>query len=248
MPIDVGNFDPLTVSLRDYIDGFNNAHEDVHALERSAVDRVLEFQKNYSETVISDHFRTHDKEHEQVKVAFDNYLRQLELSRDAHGDLHQRDQEAVKVALESVSRMAQVHTENHTKEHGSHELVHQREREAGALARAELDVRLSELSDYRAQLREQTSTFMSRNEISATFERVNSAMATLSAAAEASHQRMDRSSSGSNIAFQSQIDKLNLAAAADSGATQRTTVLIGLGFTVVTILVAIAGIYLGSKG
>ena len=240
MATDVSGLDPLTVSLRDYIDNGNDAHDNAHRREREATSAALSTSQRYAQTVIDDHFRSHDKEHESVQLAFANYLRESEGQRRQHGELHTANQEAVRIALDGVQRLAQIHSDNHTKEHGSHEMVHQREHEAARLARRELDVRLQELLDYRTQIREQTQTFMPRTEIVAQIEKVTSTLDQQSRSAESTHTRMERGATERFKHMQDQIDTLKLTGATDSGAGQRTAVLFGAIISTLLVVVAIA--------
>jgi len=246
MATDVGGLDPLTVSMRDYIDGTNEAHAHSHARDREATAAALASTNKYNQTVIDDHFRSHDKEHENVQLAFANYLREAEGHRSQHGELHTANQEAIKVALDGVQRLAQIHGDNHTKEHGSHEIVHQREREAATLARAELDVRLQELLDYRSQIREQTNTFMTRTEIVAQVEKLTSNLDQQSRSAENTHARMDSTATERFKHMQEQLDALKISSATDSGASQRTTYLFGAIISLILIVIAFANFATGS--
>lgn len=248
MATDVGGFDPITVSLRDYIDGGNASHDRVHVQEEAALKAALEASQRYSTMVVADHFRTHDKEHAAVGLAFENSLRELVEYKSSHSRQHEDAAKAVETALTAVDRLANIHSEAHQREHHSHETVHQREREAAGLARLELDSRLKELDAYRAQLREQASTFMPRNEATALMDRMTVSIDAINKAADNAHSRMDQNAGERMALLQNQIDKLNLANAANTGASNRTTLLIGTGFTIVTILIAIVGIFLGTQG
>ena len=245
---DIGNLDPLSVSMRDYVDGTNAAHESLHAREREAEKDALDSSRRFSETVITDHFASHEMQHQAVKVAFENYLREITEYKVSHVDAHKSNEKAVQVALDAVQKLADLHATAHSNEHEAHEKVHQREILAADITRRDLDARLAEFNLYRVQQREQAATFMSRTEIVALFDRTQGAVEAFSRAADNAHMRMDSTSQERVVTLQSQIDKLNLAAATGIGASQRTTYLIGAGFTVITILIAIVGIYIGYSG
>ena len=89
---------------------------------------------------------------------------------------------------------------------------------------------------------------MTRTEIMALIERVSTAVEAQNKAAESSHNRMDSSTAERVHSLQKQLDTLKLDNASNTGASQRTTYLIGAGFTFITIIVAVIGIYLSNNG
>ena len=243
---DISGLDPLSVSMRDYVDGTNLSHEALHIREREAEKDALDAGRRFSETVISDHFSSHEQQHEAVKVAFSNYLREVTDYKASHSHEHLLGEKAIQVALDAVAKLADLHASAHAREHHSHEQVHDKEVLASDLARKDLDSRLAEFNLYRVQQREQAATFMSRTEITSLVDRVQGAVDTYAKAADNAHLRMDSTSQERINLIQSQIDKLNLQAATGVGASQRTTYLIGSGFTVITILIALVSIYLAN--
>lgn len=248
MPVDIGGLDPITVSLRDYIDGANAAHENAHAREREAVQQHLDSHDKYASTVIEDHFRSHEAEHAAVRLAFENAKEVLAAHQQVQKADQERDRAAVQVALQAVKELAALHAVSHEREHHSHEVVHQREREAASLARADLDNRLRELDAQRAQLREQNNTFMARTEIVALIDRVALSVEAQGKSAENAHTRMDASAAERVGGLQKQIDDLKLAQAAGVGGKQTANYLVGLSIAFITIIVAIVGVYLSTKG
>lgn len=246
MATDIGGLDPITVSLRDYIDGSREAHELAHERQQDAIRSAADLQQRVSDAIVTGHFKEHDLQHDAVRLAFANYLREYTEYKNTHTATHISEKDSIKTALDAVDRLASLHASAHDKEHHSHEVVHQREREAAGLAREELRDRLEDLDRQRNVIRDAQSNFMPRTEIVALHERNVSAIEQVGKAADNAHTRMDAAIADKFRTVQDQIDKLNIAAASGTGASQRTAYLFGAGLTFITVIIAIVALYLGS--
>jgi len=82
--------------------------------------------------------------------------------RGGHERIHERDAEALRVALSDVARVADLHARAHEQQHGAHNEVHGREREAGEKAENRLDQRLADSNHAKEQAREDSRTFITR--------------------------------------------------------------------------------------
>jgi len=72
----------------------------------------------------------------------------------------ERDREASKVALAGVDRLGVLHSQAHDREHAAHETRHQDQAEALIKAEQSVDKRLESMNEFRDQLREQASRFV----------------------------------------------------------------------------------------
>lgn len=136
--------DPLTVSLRDYVDGMQSqrdmgvaGHNDRHIREATA----------------------HEAAHTAVHL-----LEQEAISKLAGQVAQQRDEDArtVAVALEAVQRAAQIHAGAHDQQHHAHQAIHEVEKEAIDKATTQLDKRLEGMNEFRNALRDTTAHAMPR--------------------------------------------------------------------------------------
>jgi len=137
MPVDVGGFDPLTVSMRDYIDGHRETHDVVHSEEHVAAEKLV--------------FQAIDSLKERINI----------LEKTIH-DHRYEDRRKVEVALEAVEAAARIHATGHEQQHTAHQEIHGVEKENLTKASAALDKRLEGMNGIRDQLRDQAAKFVDR--------------------------------------------------------------------------------------
>jgi hypothetical protein len=87
----------------------------------------------------------------------------LESKFQAHKNAHAAEAIAVKTALTAVGELAALHNIAHTREHTAHETRHEDQREALRKAEMTMDKRLETLNGYQSILRDQQTTFISRD-------------------------------------------------------------------------------------
>jgi len=144
MAIDVGGLDPITVSMRDYIDGHRETHDAIHLQEHI----VAEQQTKDAEKLVF-----------QVVEALKERLTVLERT---YGANRVEDQRQVEVALEAVAKASRIHAEAHDQQHQAHKEIHDVEKENLDKASTVLDRRLDSMNAVRDQLREQAANFVDR--------------------------------------------------------------------------------------
>lgn len=149
MPTDVGGLDPLSVSLRDYVDGMQlqrdqavNEHEGRHSRDQDV------------------HEHRHDRDHISHQAVHD-------MEKDALISLAtlvaaQRAEDAATVdrALTAVEKASQVHALAHEQQQAAHQQTHDIEKDAIEKAASQMDQRLISMNAFRDQLREQSANFI----------------------------------------------------------------------------------------
>jgi len=156
MPTDVSGFDPMSVSMRDYVDGIQEqrdrqwaGHDAQHKQEHATEKQIQEQGKETIDTLLGAHEQVHALEKEAiVNLAA---LVAAQRTEDAH---------SVDVALEAVQRAAQIHAIAHEQQHHAHQAIHDVEKEAIIKATEQMDKRLYAMNEYRSQLRDQGATFV----------------------------------------------------------------------------------------
>ncbi len=137
MPVDVGGLDPLSVSMRDYIDGHRKTHDVVHDQEHASFEKLI-FQ------------------------AIDAMSRRIDVLEKTIYDNRLEDRRKVEVALEAVEAAAKIHATGHEQQHSAHQEIHTVEKENLTKASDALDKRLEGMNGIRDQLRDQAARFVDR--------------------------------------------------------------------------------------
>jgi len=161
----------------------------------------------------------------------------------AHGDIHALEKEAivnlaalvaaqrtedahtVDVALEAVQRAASIHATAHEQQHRAHADIHQVEKEAIVKATEQLDKRLYAMNEYRAQLRDQQTSFVS-------VDVYNTKMIALE------RERDDFRSTQATVTTRLTALEVGLATKSQAGDTSSRTTMAVIGFAI-TIVIAI---------
>ena len=138
MPTDASGLDPLSVSMRDYVDGLQDKSAE-------ATDR---------------HEARHTREHDAHSLIHHSEKEALQTLAALVAAQRGEDAHTVEVALEAVQRAAQIHAIAHEQQHAAHQAIHDVEKEAIVKATEQLDKRLYAMNEYRSQLRDQQSTFV----------------------------------------------------------------------------------------
>ena len=221
MPTDVGGLNPLAVSLRDYVDEKQqqrdkavSGHSERHHQEQTA----------------------HQHVHALEKEAVDKLAALVAAQRgeDAHN---------VEVALVAVQNAAQIHAVAHEQQHHAHQAIHDVEKEAIVKATEQMDKRLYAMNEYRSQLREQSSTFMSRELGDAQLNDLRTRVAALTS-------RLDTQSGqnqGQNLerrldAIRTQVDSNNAAILTTGGQAKGVSATLGYLIAAVTLIISVASV------
>jgi len=150
MTTDVSNLDPISVSMRDYVDGMQDQR-----------DKELGRHDARHQEQHTAHKHVHDLEKEAiVSLAA---LVAAQRTEDAH---------TVDVALEAVQRAAQIHAIAHEQQHASHQAIHDVEKEAIVKATEQMDRRLEGMNGNRDAFRDALSSAMPRELATAQTEAV----------------------------------------------------------------------------
>ncbi len=203
MTTDVSGLDPLSVSLRDYID------EKQVRLDRETVYHAERHQEQHNA-----HRHVHDLEKEAITT-----LAALVAAQRTE------DAKSVEVALEAVQRAAQIHAVAHEQQHAAHQAIHDVEKEAIVKATEQLDKRLYAMNEYRAQLRDQSATFVN-------VDVYNTKMVALE------HERDDFRETQIAVTTRLTSLEVGLATKSQAGDTSNRTTMAVIGFTI-TIVIAI---------
>lgn len=141
---DVGGLDPLTVSLRDYVDGMAKQRDiGIAGHDLRHVRESTEHQAAHGMV----HLLEQDAIHKLASLVA------AQRTEDAH---------TVEVALEAVQRAAGIHAAAHDQQHNAHTEIHQVEKEAIIKATEQMDRRLEGMNEFRNALRDQTTHAMPR--------------------------------------------------------------------------------------
>jgi len=144
MATDASGLDPLSVSMREYIDGHRDTHENIHQQEHIGTkDRVKEAEKLFFQ-------------------ALDALQKRLDVLENIYKGNRTEDQHKVEVALEAVGKASKIHAEAHDQQHQAHKEIHDVEKENLGKASTALDKRLGSMNDFRDQLRDQAGKFVDR--------------------------------------------------------------------------------------
>lgn len=137
MPTDVGGLDPITVSMRDYIDEHRETHERFHAKAHEANEKLF-FQ------------------------ALEAIEQRITVLENVYQGNRTEDQHKVEVALEAVGKASQIHATAHEQQHTAHEQIHLVEKENLEKAAFAMDKRLEGLNDLRNVIRDRDSRFVEK--------------------------------------------------------------------------------------
>jgi len=140
MPTDVSGLDPLSVSLRDYID------EKQVRLDKELIGHAERHQEQHHA-----HKHVHDLENEAITT-----LASLVAAQRTE------DAKSVEVALEAVQRAAHIHAIAHEQQHAAHQAIHDVEKEAIVKATEQMDRRLEAMNGFRDALRDAIAGAMPR--------------------------------------------------------------------------------------
>jgi len=125
--------------MRDYVDGLQDKSDD-------ATDR---------------HEARHTREHDAHALIHNSEKEALQTLAALMAAQRGEDAHTVEVALEAVQRAATIHATAHEEQHRAHQAIHDVEKEAIVKATEQLDKRLYAMNEYRAQLRDQQTSFVS---------------------------------------------------------------------------------------
>jgi len=140
MPADVAGLDPLTVSLRDYVDGMQEQWD------KGALGLA---ERHHDEWAA--HHRIHSLEKEAISI-----LAAMVASQRLE------DSHEVETALKAVQTAAQIHAAAHEQQHQAHQSIHDVEKEAILKATQQMDKRLEGMNAFRDALRDQGVAMMPR--------------------------------------------------------------------------------------
>ena len=101
----------------------------------------------------------HSHDHEREALVARDTAQRLEREVETTA---QRIEQAVKTALDAVAETAHIHQDAHTKEHIAHERIHAVEKTAVDKAEESMNTRLEGMNEFRLQLSDQASKFISR--------------------------------------------------------------------------------------
>lgn len=102
----------------------------------------------------------HSKDHDRERLVAEETAKRLERTAE---ETARRTDHAVSVALAAVAETARIHAEAHRQQHEAHERIHNVEKQQVDRATAAMDRRLEGMNEFRATLKDQAGTFVSRD-------------------------------------------------------------------------------------
>ncbi len=223
-------------------------------LTRREAEVILRTAEIYNSTVREAHDKEHLAEHEAVERALDVANRERINHQDAHDrehalheEKHKSETAAVLTALDAVGRERRIHEEAHDREHKAHLEVHELAQIAVSKAETSVEDRLKAMNEFRAQLRDQQSTFAPREVVDALVKELDRRFADLNAAMQTHFEAAEKLTQDRFETNRSRIDALEKVDVKQEGrgigqgvviAAIVTTISIAGGLLGITVLLA----------